>query len=110
MYAATTTLLLAMAALSSAAATLQPRQANVAACDTARQQIVQALANMGDAISTISDADVQAAAQAGLDQANAGVGLVAESLLAGEAPSAEGRDEVEAGLKALDAALDGADG
>lgn len=109
MYAATT-LFLGLATLSFATATLQPRQANIAACDTSRQQIVLALSKMGDAVPAISDADVQAAAQAGLDQANAGVALVADSLLAGETPSAEGRDEVEAGLTALSAALDGADG
>lgn len=91
-----------------ASAVVTPRQAaSSAACNTARLGVVNALSNAGNAVGEIQDATVQAAVQQGLDQANSGVQEVAQSIKAGEAPSAAGRDDVEAGLKAMFAALAG---
>lgn len=103
----TTTLLLL--ATTATAATLPPRQIGNLACNLARLQIVGALNDAGSAAGSIADTTTQAAVSAGIDQANAGVGAVAQALLSGGAASADGRDEVAAGLTAANEALAGAD-
>ncbi|KAG8162190.1 hypothetical protein KVR01_007955 [Diaporthe batatas] len=92
-----------------ASASVVERQLGGIGCNIARFQILGALGDTGDAISEIEDADVQAAAQAGLDQANGGISQIASSLLSGGAPPADSRDEVEAGLTAMASALADAD-
>lgn len=78
-------------------------------CNIARVRIVGALGDAGDAISNIQDPATSAAASAGLDQANGGISQIASAIVAGEAPPAEGRSEVEAGLKAMGTALTAGD-
>lgn len=90
-------------------ASVVERQLGGIGCNVARFQILGALGDAKDAISGIQDPDVQSAAQAGLDQANGGIGQIASSLLSGAAAPAASRDEVEAGLAAMDSALSGAD-
>lgn len=97
------TTLLSAAAVSAAA--VNPRQIGGIACNVARLQVVGALSDAGDAIGQIADADVQSAAQAGLDQANGGIDAIAQSIIAGEKASADGRTNVEAGLTAMADAL-----
>lgn len=84
-----------------------PRQAGNAACNQARGQVVSSLKTAGQAIAQIQDARVQSAAQAGLDEAKAGVQAIAQTLIANQTASAAGRDEVGAGLRAMSAALAG---
>ncbi|PVH96095.1 hypothetical protein DM02DRAFT_535952, partial [Periconia macrospinosa] len=74
-------------------------------CNVARLQIVRALGQTGNDISGIQDASVKQSAQAGVDQANDGIGQIAQALLAGEAPPQDGRDITEAGLTAASSAL-----
>lgn len=109
MYASKAFLAMLFAMTASAAVTPRAAAASSAACNTARVGVVSALASAGTAVDGIQDAQVKAAAQKGLDQANTGVNEVAQSIVAGQAPSAAGRDDVEAGLKAMIAALDGGD-
>lgn len=78
-------------------------------CNIARLDIVGALGDTEDNIADIQDPDTQAAAQAGLDQANDGIGQIAQAILSGEAPPQEGRDEVETGLAAIGEALESGD-
>jgi hypothetical protein len=78
-------------------------------CNIARFRILGALGDTGDAISEIQDADVAAAATAGLDQAQSGISSIAQAILTGEAPPQDGRDQVEAGLAAIGEALTSAD-
>lgn len=92
-----------------ASAAIVERQLGGIGCNVARFQILGALGDTGDAISQIQDTDVQAAAQAGLDQANGGISQIASSLLSGADAPADSRDEVEAGLAAMDSALADAD-
>lgn len=68
-------------------------------------RIVGALGDAGDAINSIQDPATSAAATTGLDQANAGISQIASAIIAGQAPPDAGRTEVEAGLKAMGAAL-----
>ncbi|KAH8773667.1 hypothetical protein F5883DRAFT_712488 [Diaporthe sp. PMI_573] len=90
-------------------ASVVERQLGGIGCNIARFQILGALGDAGDAIGEIQDADVQTAAQAGLDQANDGISQIASSLLSGSAAPADSRDQVEAGLAAMDSALADAD-
>lgn len=90
-------------------ASVVERQLGGIGCNVARFQILGALGDAGDAIGGIQDASVQSAAQAGLDQANDGIGQIASSLLSGAAAPADSRDAVEAGLAAMDDALSTAD-
>lgn len=90
-------------------ASVVERQLGGIGCNVARFQILGALGDAGDSISEIQDADVQSAAQAGLDQANDGISQIASSLLSGAAAPADSRDQVEAGLAAMDSALADAD-
>lgn len=105
MYTPTVILTTLFAATVATAATLQPRQIGNLACNAARLGVVGALNDAGDAVSQIQDPDTQAAAQAGLDQANDGVQQVAQSIFSGEKASADGRDGVAAGLQAMTDAL-----
>lgn len=84
-------------------------QADAAACNAARAAIISALGETNANVNQIADANVQAAAQAGLATVQTGIGQVAQSVIAGEAPSQEGRDNVQAGLTAVSAALQNAD-
>lgn len=84
---------------------LAPRQLGNLACNIARLKIVGALGDAGDAIDNIADPATQTAAQAGLDQANGGIKTIAGSLLSGDAAPASARDEVAAGLAAMQTAL-----
>lgn len=90
-------------------ASVVERQLGGIGCNVARFQILGALGDAGDAISDIQDTGVQSAAQAGLDQANDGIGQIASSLLSGAAAPADSRDAVAAGLAAMNDALSGAD-
>lgn len=90
-------------------ASVVERQLGGIGCNIARFQILGALGDAGDSISEIQDADVASAAQAGLDQANDGISQIASSLLSGAAAPADSRDQVEAGLAAMDSALADAD-
>ncbi|KAG6354739.1 hypothetical protein INS49_003820 [Diaporthe citri] len=90
-------------------ASVVERQLGGIGCNVARFQILGALGDAGDAIGEIQDADVQSAAQAGLDQANDGIGQIASSLLSGAAAPADSRDAVAAGLAAMNDALSAAD-
>lgn len=98
-------LLATLFAVAASAGAINPRQVGNAACNTARIQVVSSLADASNAIAQIQDPTTQAAAQDGLNQAQIGVDEVAESLLAGEKASAAGRDDVAAGIKAMNAAL-----
>ncbi|CAN8100303.1 unnamed protein product [Discula destructiva] len=102
-------LLTTILAMTASAATLRPtpRQIGNIACNVARGKVVGALGDAGDAVGQIQDADTQAAAQAGLDQANGGIATIAQAIVAGEAAPADGRADVEAGLAAMNAALAG---
>lgn len=92
-----------------ASASVVERQLGGIGCNVARFQILGALGDAGDAISDIQDTNVQSAAQAGLDQANDGIGQIASSLLSGSAAPADSRDAVAAGLAAMNDALSAAD-
>lgn len=98
-------LLTALFALVAAAAVVTPRQIGNLACNVARLKTVGALGSTGDAISNIANTTTQAAAQAGLDQANGGIKAIAGALLGGGAAPASGRDDVAAGLAAMNATL-----
>lgn len=50
---------------------------------------------------------MQTAATAGLDQANGGIKQIASAIISGAAPPQTSRDQVEAGLTAMGAALTG---
>lgn len=99
----------ALFAIATSASVVEERQLGGIGCNVARFQILGALGDAGDAIGEIQDPDVQSAAQAGLDQANDGIGQIASSLLSGAAAPADSRDAVAAGLAAMDDALSGAD-
>ncbi|KAI1862726.1 hypothetical protein JX265_007164 [Neoarthrinium moseri] len=101
------TLLAASAALTGAVS-IQPRQSSLA-CNAARLQIIKALSDTKKSVADIQDPTVQQAAAAGVKQAQQGVTQVAASLLTGQAPSADGRNTVEAGLNATATALAGGD-
>lgn len=90
-------------------ASVVERQLGGIGCNVARFQILGALGDAKTAISDIQDPTVQTAAQAGLDQANGGIGQIASSLLSGAAAPAASRDDVAAGLAAMDDALSTAD-
>lgn len=92
-------------AVAATASFLPPRQAGSAECNQARIQVVTSLQSAGQSIASIQDATVKAAAQTGLDQANAGVKAVAQTIVNNQTASATGRNEVEAGLKAMAKAL-----
>lgn len=108
MYASKLILTTLFAAATASAVTI-PRQAGNAACNAARIQVVSSLSAAGSSIAEIQDPAVQAAAQAGLDQANGGIRAIAGTLQAGETASAAGRDDVEAGLRAMASALTAGD-
>lgn len=108
MYASKIVLATLFAAATASAATI-PRQAGNAACNAARVGVVSSLSAAGTSIPQIQDPAVQAAAQAGLDQANGGIRAIAATLQAGETASAAGRDDVEAGLRAMLGALSAGD-
>jgi hypothetical protein len=98
----------ALLAITTSAAVVE-RQIGGIGCNVARFKIVGALKSAGDSIGQIQDASVQSAAQAGLDQANGGIKQIASGLLSGQAAPAASRDEVKAGLAAMDTALAGGD-
>lgn len=102
-----TTLIALTASVSSAA--VAPRQVGDLACNVARLKTVAALGSAGDAIDSIADPTTQAAAQAGLDQANGGIKAIAGALLSGATAPASGRDDVAAGLAAMNSTLAAAD-
>lgn len=102
-------ILAAVLAVAASAASISPRQAGNAACNQARRQVVTSLRTAGDSVAQIQDPTVKSAAQAGLDQANAGVQAVAQTLVDGQKASATGRDQVQSGLAAMSQALTGAD-
>lgn len=93
---------------SSSAASIYPRQ-NAIACNVARFQIVAALAQTGNSVDKIQDQTVATAAQAGLDNASAGIGQIAKAILTGAAPPADARDQTAAGITAATQALGGGD-
>ncbi|KAI0012344.1 hypothetical protein F4779DRAFT_614796 [Xylariaceae sp. FL0662B] len=78
-------------------------------CNAARFRIVGALGDTEDAVGQIQDTAVQDAASTGLQQAQDGIGQIAQAIIAGEEPPQEGRDQVEAGLGATGDALAGGD-
>ncbi|KAI3396057.1 hypothetical protein diail_474 [Diaporthe ilicicola] len=98
----------ALFAISTSAAVVE-RQLGGIGCNVARIQILGALGDAKDAIGQIQDPATQQAAQAGLDQANGGISQIASSLLSGAAAPAASRDDVAAGLAAMNDALSGAD-
>lgn len=87
---------------------IYPRQ-NAIACNVARFQIVAALAQTGNSVDKIQDQTVATAAQAGLDNASAGIGQIAKAILTGAAPPADARDQTAAGITAATQALGGGD-
>lgn len=95
--------------ISTSAAPVDPRQIGNLACNVARIKIVAAFGSAGSAIDDIADPAVKTAAQAGLDQANGGIKTIASAILSGDAAPATARDEVAAGLAAMNTALAGAD-
>ena len=74
-------------------------------CNLARVRIVGALGDTEDAVAQIQDGATQAAATAGLEQAQGGISQIAQAIVAGDAPPASGREQVEAGLTAVGEAL-----
>ncbi|EMR72743.1 hypothetical protein MGN70_008855 [Eutypa lata] len=105
-----TTLMVAGAAVTSARS-IAPRQflQDGLACNIARLKIVGALGDTEDSIGQIQDTAVQNAATTGLQKAQGGVKTIAKAIVAGDAPPAAARDQVEAGLTAMGNALSGAD-
>ncbi|KAK6853921.1 hypothetical protein PG995_010733 [Apiospora arundinis] len=89
----------------------RPRQSSLgsAACNAARLRIVSALAQTSNSAGDIADAATKSATEAGLSQAQGGIRTIAQALVSGGAPPADARDEVEAGLQAAGAALQGGD-
>jgi len=75
-------------------------------CNIARTQVVDGLASADSAITAlIGEANAEAAtlledAKAGVDTAQAGVDTIVDTLLAGDAPPVEARDQVSLGLDA----------
>jgi len=73
-------------------------------CNIARGQVIDGLALAGtDITALLAEANVEAAALlgdglVGVDNAQAGVNTIIHALVAGDAPPAEARDEVDAGL------------
>ncbi|KAK6074024.1 hypothetical protein SCUP515_06689 [Seiridium cupressi] len=100
--------LLAVSATLAGAASIGSRQSAIS-CNVARLQIVKAIGDTNKAVGDIQDPTVQTAAAAGVKQAQGGVADVAKSIFSGAAPSADGRNAVEAGLNATSAALAGGD-
>lgn len=92
-------------AVSVSSAAVAPRQIGSLACNVARLKTVAALGSTGDAIGSIANTTTQAAAQAGLDQANGGIKAIAGALLSGDAAPASGRTDVAAGLAAMNTTL-----
>ncbi|KAK8119814.1 uncharacterized protein PG998_004440 [Apiospora kogelbergensis] len=100
----------AAATLTEARSFIAPRQQqSSAACNQARLAIVTALAQTRNSAGDIADAATQSAAEAGLDQAGAGIRTIAQAIVGGGAPPADARDEVEAGIQAAGAALQNGD-
>ncbi|KAK9780545.1 hypothetical protein AB5N19_03869 [Seiridium cardinale] len=100
--------LLAVSATLAGAASIESRQSAIS-CNVARLQIVKAIGDTNKAVGDIQDPTVQTAAAAGVKQAQGGVADVAKSIFSGAAPSADGRNAVEAGLNATSTALAGGD-
>ncbi|KAI1081106.1 hypothetical protein F5B20DRAFT_71977 [Whalleya microplaca] len=108
----TTALLITSAAITSAG-TIDRRQIldklGSIPCNAARFRIVGALGDTKDAVGQIQDAGVQDAASTGLQQAQDGIGQIAQAIITGQDPPQAGRDQVEAGLGAAGDALAGGD-
>ncbi|KAK7996512.1 hypothetical protein PG989_004552 [Apiospora arundinis] len=101
----------AAVSLTEARSFIAPRQSSLgsAACNAARLRIVSALAQTSNSAGDIADAATKSATEAGLSQAQGGIRTIAQALVSGGAPPADARDEVEAGLQAAGAALQGGD-
>lgn len=106
MYFTKIILALVLAAGASAAA-ITPRQ-DQAACDQARTGVVNGLKQINTSSGQIQDATVKQAVQSGLQQSAGGVQQIGQAIKAGQAPPAAGRDQVQAGFEAMNAALIGA--
>lgn len=91
-------------------ASIQGRQqAPSAECTAARNRIVSALEDADTSIERIQDPATASAAASALEQAQDGIQQIAAAIRAGQAPPADQRNEVLAGLTALGQALAGAD-
>lgn len=107
MYFTKITLALVLVAGASAAA-ISPRQ-DQAACDQGRAGVVNGLKEINTSAAQIQDATVKQAVQSGLQQSAGGVQQIGQAIKAGQAPPAAGRDQVQAGFEAMNAAIIGAD-
>jgi hypothetical protein len=90
------------------AAAIGPRQ-DQAACDQGRSGVVNGLKEINTSAAEIQDATVKQAVQSGLQQSAGGVQQIGQAIKAGQAPPAAGRDQVQAGFEAMNAAIIGAD-
>lgn len=106
---ATSTILTIFLALGAVAAPLESRQTGNLQCNIARLKTVGSLSKAGSAIKQIQDPATQSAAQTGLDMANGGIQTIASALLSGQTAPADGRNNVAAGLQAMNATLSAAD-
>ncbi|KAL1882173.1 hypothetical protein Daus18300_000658 [Diaporthe australafricana] len=91
-------------AAGASAAAITPRQ-NQDACDQGRAGVVNALKEINTSSAQIQDATVKQAVQSGLQQSAGGVQQIGQAIKAGQAPPAAGRDEVQAGFEAMNAAI-----
>lgn len=107
MYFAKIILALILAAGASAVA-IAPRQ-DQAACDQGRTGVVNGLKEINTSAAQIQDPAVKQAVQSGLQQSAGGVQQIGQAIKAGQAPPAAGRDQVQAGFEAMNAAVVGAD-
>ena len=87
------------------AASIQGRQNAGTACSAARSSILNALSDADAGVDRIQDPAAAAAAAAALEQAQDGIQQIALAVSAGQAPPADQRAEVAAGLTALGKAL-----
>ncbi|KAI7786741.1 hypothetical protein LA080_002852 [Diaporthe eres] len=94
-------------AVGASAAAITPRQ-DQAACDQGRAGVVNGLKAINTSSAQIQDATVKQAVQAGLQQSAGGVQQIGQAIKAGQAPPAAGRDQVQAGFEAMNAAIIGA--
>lgn len=103
------TLCLILAAGGSAAAIASRQDQAALTCDQGRTGVVSGLREISTSAAQIQDTTVKQAVQSGLQQSAGGVQQIGQAIKAGQAPPAAGRDQVQAGFEAMNAAIVGAD-
>lgn len=109
MYLTKITLCLILAAGGSAAAIASRQDQAALLCDQGRSGVVSGLREISTSAAQIQDTTVKQAVQSGLQQSAGGVQQIGQAIKAGQAPPAAGRDQVQAGFEAMNAAIVGAD-